>query len=325
MLAPRVVAIAVLAILVALPVVHAQQTARVYRVGVLASGSVDETFLQALRALGYVEGQNLVIEARFYRGQIDRLPGLAVELVRIPVDVIVAGSTLVTAKAREATQTIPIVMAGAADPVAEGLIASHARPGGNVTGAILETADVTAKRLELLKEAVPGLRRVAAFYADQLRTFSVVDRWLRDSHATARQLGLALEPVDLPYDPGRWESVFDGVARRGIGAAVIIESPVYWNGRVRLAELALKYRLAVMFSFAVQAESGGLMSYGADVDEVMRRAASFVDRILKGTRPGDLPVEQPTRFPFIVNLRTAKALGLTIPPSILARATQLIQ
>jgi putative ABC transport system substrate-binding protein len=322
MLILRAVAIAFLASLAA---PHAADTQQTSRVGVLASGGVDETFLQALRALGYVEGQNLVIEARFYRGQINRLPGLAAELVRIPVDVIVAGSTLMTAKAREATQTIPIVMAGAADPVAEGLIASHARPGGNVTGAILETADVTAKRLELLKEAVPGLRRVAAFHADQLRTFSVVDRWLRDSQAAARQLGLALEPVDLPYDLGRWESVFDGVARRGISAAVIIESPVYWNGRVRLAELALKYRLAVMFSFAVQAEAGGLMSYGADVDEVMRRAASFVDRILKGARPGDLPIEQPTRFPFIVNLRTAKALGLTIPPAVLARATQLIE
>jgi putative tryptophan/tyrosine transport system substrate-binding protein len=164
---------------------------------------------------------------------VDRLPALATELVRLrlPVDVIVAGSTLMTAKAREVTRTIPIVMAGAADPVAEGLIASHARPGGNVTGAILETADVTAKRLELLREALPSLRRVAAFYADQLRTFSVVDRWLRESQATARQLGLALEPIDLPYDLGRWESVFDGVARRGISAAVIIESPVYWNGR----------------------------------------------------------------------------------------------
>jgi putative tryptophan/tyrosine transport system substrate-binding protein len=212
---------------------EAQQASRVYRVGVLASGGVDETFLQALRALGYIEGQNLVIDVRFYQGNVDRLPALATELVRLrlPVDVIVAGSTLMTAKAREVTRTIPIVMAGAADPVAEGLIASHARPGGNVTGAILETADVTAKRLELLREALPSLRRVAAFYADQLRTFSMVDRWLRESQATARQLGLALEPIDLPYDLGRWESVFDGVARRGISAAVIIESPVYWNGR----------------------------------------------------------------------------------------------
>ena len=325
MLTLRAVTISALAFLVALPAVHAQQTPRVYRVGVLASGGVDETFLESLRALGYIEGQNLVIEARLYRGQVERLPALAAGLARLPVDVIVTGSTLMTAKAREATRTIPIVMAGAANPVAEGLIASHARPGGNVTGAILETADVTAKRLELLKEALPGVRRVAAFHAAALRTFSVIDHWLRDSQAVARQLGLALEPVDLPYDVGPWESVFEGVARRRIGAAVIVENPVYWNERVRLAELAIKYRLAMMCSFGVQAEAGGLMSYGADVDEIMRRAASFVDRILKGARPEDLPVEQPTRFPFIVNLKTAKALGLTVPPSVLARATRLIE
>jgi len=191
-----------LVLLVAPLAAGAQPTQRVYRVGVLASGSVDETFLQALRGLGYVHGQNLVIEARFYQGQVDRLPALAADLVRLPVDVIVAGSTLMTAKAREATRTIPIVMAPAANPVAEGLIVSHARPGGNVTGVILETADVTAKRLELLKEALPGARRVAAFYPEAIRTFSVIDQWLRDSQAAARQLGLALETVDLPAGEG---------------------------------------------------------------------------------------------------------------------------
>ena len=230
------------------------QAARVFRVGVLGAASVDETFRQALRSLGYVEGQNLVIEARFHQGQIDRLPALAAELVALRVDVIVCGSTAMARAARAATRTIPIVMAGAANPVAEGLIGSLSRPGGNVTGAILETADVTAKRLELLKETLPRLRRAAAFYPEAFRTNSVIAQWLRDSDAASRGLGIALEPADLPMNlPGSWEKAFDGVARRGIGAGVIAETPVYWNERARLAELALKYRLAVMFPFGVQA------------------------------------------------------------------------
>ena len=325
MLTHRTVMIATLALLVAALGADAQQAARVYRIGWLSGYSVDEPFRQGLRSLGYVEGQNLVIEARFTQGKIDRYPALAAELVALRVDVIVCPTTLATRAAREATRTIPIVMAGAANPLAEGLIASLARPGGNVTGAILQTADVTQKRLELLKDALPGLRRVAAFYAEETRTFSVIDQWLRDSQAAAQQLGLALEPVDLPSDPAPWESVFDGVTRRGIGAAVIVEAGAYHERRVRLAQLALKYRLAVMFPFTEQAEAGGLMSYGADVNEVHHRAASIVDRILKGARPEDLPVEQPTRFPFVVNLKTAKALGLTLPPSVLARASQLIE
>ena len=199
------------------------------------------------------------------------------------------------------------------------------RPGGNVTGTFLQTGDVTAKRLELLKEALPGLQRIAAFYPEATRAFSLVAQWLRDNEAGARQLGLAVELVDLDNDPGSCESVFEGVRRRGIGAAVIIESPTYWNGRARLADLALKHRLAMMFTFPAQAEAGGLMSYGADLDEAHRRSANFVDRILRGVRPEDLPVEQPTRFPFLINLRTAKALGLALPPSVLARASQLIQ
>ena len=303
---------------------EAQQTGQVHRIGYLGGFSVDQRLRQELHSLGYVEGQNLVIEGRFHQGKIARYPALVADLVALRVDVIICATTVGTAAAKDGTRTIPIVMAGAADPMAAGLIASLARPGGNVTGVILQTADVTAKRVELLRETLPGLRRLAAFYGGD-RAGPVVDHWIRESDAAARQLGLSLEPVDLGFDPAGWEPAFDGVTRRGISAAVIFEGPAYLNGRVQLAALAARYRLAVMFPFAVQARAGGLMSYGADLDEVSRRAAGFVDKILKGARPADLPVEQPTRFPFIVNGKSAKALGLMIPPAVLARADEIIQ
>ena len=313
-------------ILVGAPIAAgAQPTPGVHRIGWLSGYALDEPFRQGLRALGYVEGQNLVIEARFHKGQPDRLPALAAELVALRVAVIVCPSTDACAAARKVTRTLPIVISGAANPLAEGLIASLARPGGNVTGATLDTAEVTAKRLELLKEALPGVRRVAAFYPEVARTFSVAVHWVRDSEAAARQLGLALELVDLGRDPGLWEPVFEGVTRRGISAAVIVEAPSYWNGRTRLAELAIKYRLAMMLPYSEFVDAGGLMSYGADIDEVHGRAAGIVDRILKGARPEDIPVELPTRFPFVVNLNTVKALGLAIPPSVLARVTRVIE
>src|SRR5262245_1365303 len=249
--------IAALGVLIGPIAVDAQQTPRVYRIGWLSGYFVDEPFRQGLRALGYVEGQNLVIEARFHQGQRQRLPMLAAELIALQVAVIVCPSTDACAVARTATRTIPIVMSGAANPLAEGLVASLARPGGNVTGATLDTAEVTAKRLELLKEALPGLRRVAAFYPDASRTFSVVDAWLRDNGAAAAQLGLALELVDLGPDPALWEQVFDGVRRRGIGAAVVLETPAYSNNQGRLAELAIRYRIAMMLPYSEYTEAGG--------------------------------------------------------------------
>jgi putative ABC transport system substrate-binding protein len=315
--------IALLLIPVAPFVARAQPAGKVYRIGYLGGFSVDQVLRSELRSLGYVEGQNLVIEGRFHQGKVDRYPALVADLVGLRVDAIICATTVGTTAARDGTRTIPIVMAGAANPMSAGLIASLARPGGNVTGVILQTPDVTAKRVELLREALPGLRRLAAFYAGE-RTAPVVDHWLRDNDAAARRLGLSLEPVDLGFDPAGWEPVFDGVTRRGISAAVILEGPAYLNGRAQLAALALKYRLAAMFPFSEQTRAGGLMSYGADLDEVSRRAASFVDRILKGARPADLPVEQPTRFPFIINDKTAKALGLMIPQLVLARADEVI-
>ncbi len=278
-----------------------------------------------LHALGYVETQNVVIEARYAHGKPERLPAPAAELVGLRVDVILAGTTSAALAARGVTQTIPIVMAGAANPVAAGLIASLARPGGNVTGLTLETADVTAKRLELLRGALPGLHRVAAFYPGELRTFSVVVEWLQDNEAAARRLGLSLEPIDLGQEPARWDEVFSAVSARGIGAATIIETATYYTGRAQLAALALRHRLAMIFPFREQGQAGGMMAYGAEVEDLWRRAARFVDKIFKGAKPGDLPVEQPRKFTLAINLKTARALGVTIPQSLLLRVDQVIE
>ena len=226
---------------------------------------------------------------------------------------------------RDASRAIPIVMAGAStDPVATGMVASLAHPGGNVTGVTL--GDLAGKRMQLLKETIPGLRAVAAFHGNLAIPFVV--QWLRASELAAQRLGLALHPVQVPLtaeNPERWGPVFESAARRGIGAVTIHEAPRFEVQRQLLADLALKHRLPMVFTFRVQAEAGGLMSYQADEEEINRRAGNLAARILKGAKPADLPVEEPTRYQFVLNLKTAKALGLTIPPSVLARATQLIE
>jgi len=217
------------------------------------------------------------------------------------------------------------VMAGAsADPVATGMVASLAHPGLNVTGVTM--GDLAGKRIQLLKETVPGLREVAAFHGD--RTGPFVAQWLRATEAAAQRFGLTLHPVQGPLpgeDPARWEPVFQATARRGIGAAAIHEAPRFEAQRQLLADLALKYRLPMVFTFKLQAEAGGLMSLSSDEEEIVRRAGNLVGRILKGAKPADLPVEEPTLYQFVVNLRTAKALNLTIPPAVLARATHVIE
>lgn len=282
--------------------------------------------MRQMRELGYVEGHNLRVEQKYGEGRSDRLAEHAAELARIPVDVILATTTTSAAAARKATRTIPIVMGSAANPVAAGLIASLSRPGENITGSTLETTDTTAKRLALLKEAVPGLLRVAAVHPAGLRSFGVVSEWLKDNQVAAGHVGVMLTPVDLPIDDvSKWDDVFRKAAANGLNGATVLETPTYLAHRVRLAELALKYRLAAIFPFREQAEAGGLMAYGADVADLYRRAAHFVDKILKGAKPADLPVEQPTKFAFVVNLRTARALGVAIPRSILVRADQLIE
>ena len=313
----------------------AQQRAKVYRIAWLSSGTPPppgtrhptyETFKQALRQLGYIEGRNLVIEARYGEGSLDVTAQRAAELARMPLDLIVATTTTATAAAGKATKTIPIVMGSAANPLATGLVASLSRPGGNITGLTLETSDTAGKRLELLQAALPRVRRVAAIHPAEMRDVPAVAQWLNDSAEAARRLGLGLARVGLhQVERDSWDDVLRKAAAEGLRAATVMETPTYLAYRVRLAELALKHRIAAVFGFREHAEAGGLMAYGADLTDLYRRAAGFVDKVLKGARPADLPVEQPTKFTFIVNLNTARALGLNLPHSILLRADEVIQ
>jgi putative ABC transport system substrate-binding protein len=334
MLTLRGVTIAVLALLAAPLASDAQQAAKPVRLGLLfgASPAFDPkepdaaALLDGLRNHGYVVGQNLLIEFRSAKGGPGVVfPGLAAELVALKVDVILTSTETGVTAARDASRSIPIVMAGAsADPVATGMVASLARPGGNVTGVTL--GDLAGKRLELLKQTLPGLQSVAAFHGDPNTSF--VAQWLRATEAAAQRLGLTLHPVQGPLageDPARWGPVFEATARRGIAAVTIHEAPRFEAQRQLLTDLALKHRLAMIFTFPNQAEAGGLMAFSADQEEIFRQAGGLVAKILKGARPADLPVEQPNKYRFLINLRTAKALGLTIPPSVLARATQLIE
>jgi putative ABC transport system substrate-binding protein len=334
MLTLRGVTIAVLALLAVPLAADAQQPGRPARVGYLVGGA--PTFdprrhdhgalVTGLREQGYVVGQTVVIEFRSaLGGGNDRWRELASELVALGVDVIVTPTEVGVTAARDASRTIPIVMAGtSADPVASGLVASLARPGGSVTGVTM--GDLAGKRVQLLKDALPGLRSVAAFHGDLTTTF--VAQWLRATESAAQRLGLTLHPVQGPLpgeDPAHWGPVFEATARRGIGAVTIHEAPRFEAQRQLLADLALKHRLPMVFTFRIQAEAGGLMSFGSDEEQIVRRAGNLVGKILKGAKPADLPVEEPTLYQFVLNLRTAKALGLTIPPAVLARATQLIE
>lgn len=266
---------------------------------------------------------------RFAGGEQTILEKLAAELAEAKVDVIVVGSVSAATAAANATNAIPIVMATAADPVAAGLVESLARPGGNVTGLSLETAALVAKRLQLLKEAVPGLRRVAAFYpADfgaNLGGFRVVDVWLLESERAADAMGMRLEMLVLGLAPEQWDEAFKNAKSQGIEAITVLEAPQYLAQRAWLAEAALRHRLPSMLPFAEQAEAGALMAYGAATQDLWRRAAVYVDKILKGAKPADLPVQQPLKFELVLNLATAKALGITIPKSILLRADRVIE
>jgi putative ABC transport system substrate-binding protein len=312
----------------------AQQPSRTYRVGLLVFGPTPsasrpnpnvEAFRNGLRELGYLEGRNLVIDARFADGKQDRLEQLAEELVAAKVDVILAGTTLAAVVAQRLTRTTPIVMGSAADPTSAGLIASLGRPAGNVTGLTLETPDLIAKRLELLKEALPALQRIGAFYPGELRNFPVVAHWLEEVERAARAIGLPLETVDLGLAPERWDAVFKAAAARGIDAAMIMETSQYFGHGARLARACVDNRLPGIFPFREQAEAGGLMAYGADVAHLWHRAAGYVDKILRGAKAADLPVEQPTKFDLVINAKTAKALGVTIPQSLLVRADRVIE
>jgi putative tryptophan/tyrosine transport system substrate-binding protein len=313
-------------------VVAAQQSAKVYRIGILTdhspvssmigpepSGPV-RALLQRLRELGYVYGQNLLTEPRSAEGQLDRVPGLAAELVRLKVDVIVSSGGTARA-ARDATATIPIVMAGLPDPVGSGLVASLAHPGGNVTGLSSAVGpEITGKRLELLKEAVPRISRVA-YVATKSDWESSPGERVRTA---ARALGIALLHVEVSR-PDHFTDAFAVIARQRPSALLVQPSAVNYVHRRLIADFAAKQRLPAMYGFSDFADAGGLMAYGQSITELTRRAADYVDRILRGARPGDLPIEQPTKFALVINLKTAKALELTIPPALLLRAELVIE
>ena len=301
----------------------AQQQGRVYRVGYLAAGSsVSEAFRQALRQLGYMEGQNVVIETRFAERKLERLPDLAAELVRLKVDVIVTITTPAALAAKQATTTIPIVMAGSADPVELGLIASFARPGGNVTGVTNNPgAGFTGKWLQLLKEVAPNISRVARIHNLSIPPEA---RGFTDKQTAARALGLTILSADV-RGPNDFDQAFAMMTREHADALMVLPNSLNGAHTRLIVDFAAKYRLPSMFGDADNVKAGGLMSYWTDWDDLRRRAAIFVDKILKGAKPADLPVEQPTRYYLVINLKTAKALGLKIPQSVLIRADEVIQ
>jgi len=304
----------------------AQQTSKVPRIGFLdnstASGSAVrlEAFWQELIKLGWIEGKNITIEYRFAEQKNERVPELAAELVRLKVDLIVVSATPTALAVKSATTTIPIVMAASADPVGAGLVASLARPGGNVTGLSGLSPELGTKRLEILKDAVPKLARVGL-----LRTAGGSDRQLKDLRPAAVALKLKLEEIDTQPDPKGLESAFQIAKQKQVGAIMTTVSRPFFAERKRIVELAGKYRLPAIYPDKEFVDEGGLLSYGADNTDLYRRAAVYVDKILKGAKPGDLPVQQATKFEFVINLKAAKQIGLTIPVRVLERANKVIK
>ncbi len=307
----------------------AQQMGKVRRIGYMSVVSRQSAerlmpiMLQALRDLGWVEGKNLVIEWRWAEGKVERLPRFAEELVKLNVDLIVAPQSDSALAAKRATRTIPIVHVVAGDPVADGLVASLARPGGNVTGLTrTPSVEIVGKRLELLKEAT-GASRVAVLW-NPARHFPYVELALRQVNAAARALGVELQVLEA-RGPEQFEAAFEAMVRGQADALLNLGDSMSWLHRRRLAELEAKHRVPTMHDVREHVEAGSLMAYGPDLADLFRRATVYIDKILKGAKPADLPVEQPTRFELVINLKTAKALGLTIPQSVLIRADHVIQ
>jgi len=315
--------------LIAAPLVDAQQAAGITRIGFLANsqtalGHLRDAFVQGLGDLGYVEGRNLVIEYRFAEGKLDQFPALAAELVALKVKVIVAPPTPAAEAAKQATKTIPIVFAGVGDPVGSGLVTSLARPGGNVTGLSALGPELVGKRLELLKQAVPGIDRVAVLRGGSTLGERVLKDMLEAADVAARALGVQPQFIEA-RGPDEFARAFSAMTSARAGALTVLPSNMFVRERRRLVDLAAKNRLPAVYTSREFVDAGGLMSYGAHQPDLFRRAATYVDKILKGAKPGDLPIEQPTKFELVINLKTAKDLGLTIPPSVLARADDLIQ
>ena len=297
----------------------AQQAAKVFKVGELHPGTGSEERLAALREAGYVEGQNLMVERRHAEGRIERLPALAAELVGLKPDVILATGGDAILAAKNATKIIPIVMAFGDDPVGKGLVASLARPGGNVTGVSLVAAGtMAAKRVEIFKEAVPRARRIALLSWRRMEAAQV-----KEAEQAARTL--KTQTILVEVRNGDYEGAFSTLAAERADALFVLSNPLLNRDRKRIIALAARNRMPAIYEWRESAEDGGLLAYGARIRDLNRRVATFVDKILKGAKPGDLPVEQPTSFELVINLKTAKALGLTIPPSVLARADQVIE
>jgi ABC-type uncharacterized transport system substrate-binding protein len=330
---PREIALSVILVfvLVAVPLPSGgQQPAKLYRIGWL--GGVAPTtpeferlsgaFREGLREHGYIEGQNLVIERRWTGGQIERSSSLAAELVNLKVELIVAVGNPRARAAKEATSAIPIVMVYVLDPIEAGLVASLARPGGNVTGVTMDAGlEIVGKHLELLKEAVPKVSRVAVLL-NPVTPLNAAQ--VRETQAAARVLGVTLQFYEV-RDPNEFDGAFAAMTKARVGALLVMPHPFIYVQARRIADLAAKSRLPAVYPFREAVEAGGLMAYAANAPDMFRRAAVYVDKILKGTKPGDLPVEQPTKFELVINLKTAKALGLTIPRSLLLRADEVIR
>jgi putative ABC transport system substrate-binding protein len=314
------------AVLLAAPLAaEAQQAGKVPRIGYIrAEGppAADiEAFRQGLREHGYVEGKNIVVEYRWADGNEQRLRAIVAELIRVKVDLIVTSAPAATRAAKEAATTIPIVMVLVADPVAFGFVASLARPGGNVTGFAFLLPELSGKRLQLLKDAIPGLSRVAVLW-NAINSYKAFD--LKEVQAVAEALNVAVRTLPV-RGPDDFADAFEAAVKSGAGGLITLDDPFTIAHRTRIVNLALKYRLPAVYGVRPFADAGGLMTYGPDRVDQNRRAATYVDKILRGAKPADLPVEQPTKFELVINLKTAKALGLTIPQSLLLRADQIIQ
>jgi putative ABC transport system substrate-binding protein len=307
--------------------VRAQQSTKIPRIGFLTAGSPStiptriEAFRQGLRELGYVEDKNIVVEWRFGEGKPDRLPALVAELVRLKVDVILSAGAAVTRPAKDATRTIPIVMAQDTDPVGNGFVASLARPGGNITGLSSYSAELNGKRVELLKEIVPKLSRLAVVGAS---TYPGNAQSLKETELAAGALKVQLQYLDV-LDPRDIETALREANKGRADGVLLLQSAVLNSQRKQIADLAMKSRLPAIYYAPEFLDAGGLISYAASITDLYRRAATYVDKILKGAKPADLPVEQPTKFELVINLKTAKQIGLTIPPNVLARADRVIR
>ena len=307
--------------------VQAQQARKVYKIGILTAGAPPEgSWLQSgvrngLRELGWVEGKNLTFEGRFAENRLDQLPALAAELVRLDVDVIVTVGTLAPLAAKRATSTIPIVMAAAGDPVGSGLVASLAQPGSNVTGTSLMAPDLGGKRLELVKALLPEAHRVSVLW-NAANPYSALV--FKETERAARTVEIEIQSLAV-RTPADFDGALDAATAQHADILIVVEDPLAMDHAGKIAKFAVDSRLPAISGLKLFADAGGLISYGADLNELFRRSASYIDKILKGVKPSDLPVEQPTRFELVINLKTAKALGLTIPSTLLGLADEVIE